>query len=77
VGGQNNYSSSPTLTGTNGDGHITVVSPGTFDVKFSRSEMSQFSAGDLDIGITLKLASGITYQLFAGQIPVVDGVVAA
>ena len=75
-GGGNNYSS-PTLTGTNQDGHITVTDLGTCEVRFSRAEMAQFAPGDLDIGITLKLATGITYQLFAGQLPVVDGVVAA
>lgn len=75
-GGANNYST-PTLTGTNHDGHITVVGPGTFDVKFSRTEMTQFAPGDYDIGITALLNNGITYQLFAGQLPVVDGVVAA
>ena len=78
VKGGNSYtSSSPTLTGTNGDGHIKVIGPGIFDVKFSRHEMTQFSPGDLDIGITVKLIDGVTYQLFAGQLPVVDGVVAA
>ena len=76
-GGNSYTSSSPTLTGTNGDGHIKVIGPGIFDVKFSRHEMTQFSPGDLDIGITVKLADGVTYQLFAGQLPVVDGVVAA
>jgi hypothetical protein len=75
-GGGNNYSS-PTLTGTNHDGHITVIGPGNFEVKFSRAEMTQFSPGDLDIGITVQLNDGVTYQLFAGQLPVVDGVVAA
>ena len=67
----------PKLAGTNLDGHITVLGPGLFEVKFSRTEMAQFSAGDLDIGITVLLNDGITYQLFAGQLPVVDGVVAA
>jgi len=67
----------PSLTGTNLDGHVTVVGLGVFDVKFTRAEMTQFPAGDLDIGITVLLNDGVTYQLFAGQLPVVDGVVAA
>jgi len=46
-------------------------------VRFTRAEMSNFAAGDLDIGITVTLNDGVTYQLFAGQLPVVDGVVAA
>lgn len=77
VSGSNSGYSTPTLSGTNQDGHVTIVSPGVFDVKFTRAEMTQFPPGDLDIGITLRQASGITYQLFAGQLPVVDGVVAA
>jgi hypothetical protein len=79
VSGGNNFAaaSMQRLTGTNQDGHITVLSPGLFEVHFTRQEMTQFSAGDLDIGITVLLASGITYQLVAGQLPVVDGVVAA
>jgi hypothetical protein len=70
------YGNSPLLTGSTVDGHISFTSPGTFSVNFSRAEMVQFPPGDLDIGITL-LLDGVTYQLFAGQLPVVDGVVAA
>ena len=77
VSGGNNYAPGPILTGTNQDGHITIIGPGNFTVKFSRSEMTQLRAGDYDIGITVLLNDGITYQLFAGQLPVVDGVVAA
>lgn len=71
------YGNAPLLSGTNLDGHITVISPGIFNVAFTRAEMVQFPPGDLDIGITALLADGVTYQLFAGQLPVVDGVVAA
>ena len=67
----------PAISGTNLDGHVTVVGLGVFDVRFNRAEMVRFAPGDLDIGITVKLADGVTYQLFAGQLPVVDGVVAA
>lgn len=67
----------PTLTGTNQDGHITVLGLGLFEVHFSRAEMTQFAAGDVEIGIVVTLNDGVTYQLVAGQLPVVDGVVAA
>ena len=77
VSGGNSNRMQPMLSGTNQDGHVTVIGPGNFTVKFNRSEMAQFSAGDLDIGITVLLNDGVTYQLFAGQLPVVDGVVAA
>ena len=65
----------PQLTGTNKDGHITVISPGVFEVRFTRAEMAAFPAGDVDIGFTVLLSNGVTYQLFAGQLPIVDGVV--
>ena len=71
------YGTIPLLTGTNADGHVTVTGPGIFTVNFTRTEMTQFPPGDLDIGITAKLNNGVTYQLFAGQLTVVDGVVAA
>jgi len=69
--------SAPTVTGSNHDGHVIVTGLGTFDVHFTRAEMTQFSAGDIDVGITVLLADGITRQLFAGQIPIIDGVVPA
>ena len=74
VSGGNNQSSSPQLIGTNQDGHITVVGPSIFEAHFTRGEMGQFGAGNLDMGITV-LMDGNTYQLFSGQVPVIDGVV--
>lgn len=71
------YGSNPVLSGSNTDGHITVTGPGIFSVRFTRAEMARLAPGDLDIGIVTTLNNGITYQLFAGQLPVVDGVVAA
>lgn len=65
----------PSLTATTGNGHITVTGPGTFTVHFTRAEMATFPPGDADVGITVAL-DGVTYQIFAGQLPVVDGVVA-
>ena len=68
----------PALTGTNLDGHIEILfATSTFEVRFSRAEMTQFPPGELDIGITALLNDGVTYQLFSGQLPIVDGVVAA
>ena len=60
----------PALTGTNRDGHVSVTGLGRFEVRFTRAEMVQFPAGDLDIGITVLLLDGVTYQLFAGQLPI-------
>ena len=69
---------SPLLQGTNSDGHITVTAPatlGTFVVQFSPSEMSALIAGSYDVGMTIKLADGITYPLIAAELPVIDNVV--
>jgi hypothetical protein len=65
----------PALVGTNLDGHIILLLSSTFQVQFTRTEMTQFAAGELDMGITAMLADGVTYQIFSGQIPIVDGVV--
>ena len=65
----------PALTGTNLDGHVDIIAPNTFRVHFSRAEMANFSAGEVDLGMTIQLNDGITYQLFSGQLPIVDGVV--
>src|SRR4029077_1393814 len=67
----------PTISGTNFDGHITVIGLGVFETRFTRAEMTQFPPGDIDIGITVLLNDGVTRQLIAGQVPVIDGVVAA
>jgi hypothetical protein len=67
----------PALTGTTADSHVVIIGPGTFEVHFTRAEMTQFPAGDLDMGITVLLTDGNTYQVFSGQLPIVDGVVAA
>lgn len=67
----------PILAGTSSDGHITVATPtnGIFAVAFSALEMSVLNAGTYDVGITALLNTGITYQLAAMTLPVVDGVV--
>jgi hypothetical protein len=64
----------PAINGTNLDGHVVVLGLNVFEVRFTRQEMTQFPAGDLDMGITVEV-DGATYQLFSGQVPVVDGVV--
>lgn len=63
------------LTGSNLDGHITVTGPGTASVLFPRSEVTSLPPRTYDVGITVKLSTGLTYQLFAGTLPVADGVV--
>jgi hypothetical protein len=33
------------------------------------------AAGTFDVGITVLLSTGMTYQLIAGQLPVIDGII--
>lgn len=67
----------PLITGSNIDGHVTVTGPGAAAVAFARSEMTTLLPASYKVGITVKLADGVTHQIFAGTLPVVDGVVAA
>jgi len=63
------------LTGSLADAHAVLTTTGKFDVTFTRSEMQQLPAGSYDFGMVLRLANGEEHQLFAGSLPVVDGVV--
>jgi hypothetical protein len=65
----------PVLTGSTSDGKVTLVSDGTFQVAFTPSDMGALKAGTYDIGITVKLSTGVTFQLLAGTLPVIDGIV--
>lgn len=56
-------------------GSTTITGDGTFDVDFALADMATLKAGFYDIGITVLLATGVTYQLLAGVLPVADGVV--
>jgi hypothetical protein len=60
---------------SNLDGHVTILGVNSFQVHFTRDEMAMFPAGDADMGIDIKLADGITYPLFVGQVPIVDGII--
>src|SRR5262245_51592392 len=59
------HGQAPILQVDSSDGHIVIGSPATaggFDVHISRNEMTQFPAGDLDIGVTIRASNGVTYQ---------------
>jgi hypothetical protein len=71
------FGATPSITGTNLDGHITIIDAANFRVHFTRDEMTMFAPGDLAVGIAMKLNDGITYPLFSGFVPVVDGVISA
>lgn len=63
------------LTGSLGDGHAILTSPGKFDVSFTAEEMKQFEAGTYEFGLTLKLADGTEHQLLAAELPIIDGII--
>lgn len=64
----------PILTGTTAD-KITITGTGTFDVAFTPADMHDLCAGSYDVGLTVLMASGTTYQLMSAVLPVIDGVV--
>lgn len=66
----------PRLTGDETDGHIVINGPGTFTFAFPASELTSICAGQYSVGITVKLASGVTHQIIIGTVSVLDGVVA-
>ena len=71
-------SRSTILSGSTIDGKITLSNPtgGECLVWFTPTDMGVFTcAGSFDVGVTVLLSTGLTYQLIAGQLPVIDGVI--
>lgn len=62
------------LSGTTEDGHVTYPGYGVIQWHFTKSEMSNLSAGTYEIGVTVTL-DDFTEQELIGSLPVVDGVV--
>jgi hypothetical protein len=63
------------LSATVGDG-IELVEDTAFIFTFSKDQMHSLCAGTYDVGITIADANDDgTSQLFAGTVPIVDGVV--
>jgi hypothetical protein len=70
--------SSLVLEGSLTDGHISITgaaTDGIFKIRFPKSEMLPLAPGFYDCGITITFADGTTEQIFAGQLPVIDGIV--
>ncbi len=66
------------LTASTGNGKVTINSPatdGAFVTAFSPADMKTLRAGQYDIGILALLNTGITYQVLAGNLPIIDGVI--
>lgn len=62
------------LAGSSDDGHVTFPGFGIVQWLFTRSEMSNLTAGTYEIGITVTL-NDFTEQELIGSLPVLDGVV--
>lgn len=62
------------LSATTGNGKVVVISAGTAQFSFDRSEMVSLCPGIYRVGGTVTI-DGETEQLFFGAVPVVDGVV--
>jgi len=64
------------LSATTANGRITVVDAGTFQVWLPLADMQALSPGYYDVGCTIAV-NGITEQLLAATLPVIDGIVSA
>lgn len=62
------------LSGTKTGGQISLVEDGVFQWSFAGSQMSGLTPKTYQVGITIE-QGGVTVQLFAGNLPVIDGIV--
>lgn len=65
-----------TLSATTANGKITLIDTGTFQAWFPLTDMQTLCAGYYDVGCTVTV-NGLTTQLMAAELPVVDGIVSA
>ena len=67
----------PRATYTSGDGRLAIVTPATSGVLLLNANLdpSLFPPGQYEVGLTIKLASGIKRTIFVATLPIVDGVV--
>lgn len=66
----------PVLLASISNGRLTVdpLVPTIATMTFTRAEMQQLPPGEYDVGITM-LYQGTVSQIFAGRMPIIDGVV--
>jgi hypothetical protein len=67
------YRCSPSLSARLSQGTIEIDGA-TFSPTFTASQMGALCAGTYEVGITV-VVDGKTIQLFAGSLPVIDGIV--
>lgn len=62
------------LSGVVGSGvTITGAAAGTFTSQFTPAQMRSVPPGEHEVFVRVTLASGLTEQLIAGMLPVIDG----
>ena len=61
------------LTGTTGNGKVTLPTTGTIEFHFTPSDMATLAPATYDIGCVYSL-NGVTTQLFTGSVVVYDGI---
>lgn len=67
----------PRATYTSGDGKLAITSPATSGVFTLNTDLdpSLFPPAQYEVGVIIKLASGVKRQLVVATLPIVDGVV--
>ena len=61
------------LTGTTGNGKVTLPTVGTIEFHFTPSDMATLQPATYAIGCVYKI-NGVTTQLFTGSVAVYDGI---
>jgi hypothetical protein len=62
------------LSATTGNGKISILDTGVFQVLFARFEMQGLAAQNYEVGCVLTI-NGETKQYIIGTVPILDGVV--
>jgi len=67
----------PRVTYTSGDGKLVIATPATSGVFMLNADLdpSLFPPSQYEVGIVIKLASGVKRTLIVATLPVMDGVV--
>ena len=67
----------PKVTFTSGDGKLAITAPATSGIFLLNADLnpSLFPPSQYEVGVIVKLASGIKRTLVVATLPVVDGVV--
>ncbi len=62
------------LSATTGNGKVTILDTGVFEIDVAPAETQRLGAGTYEVGATITL-NGESRQLIIGTLPIMDGVV--